>query len=211
MSIKTLDFKTEIKAAENDNVKTFEAYASTFGNVDSHLDIIMKGAFLESLKKRTPKLAYQHNVTKLAGVITEAKEDDFGLKVKGDFLDTELGIQAYKEVKAGAIDSLSIGYATKDAEYLDNGVRELKEVDLYEVSFVTFPANDKAIVTNVKADDIKTKKEFEILLRDAGFSRKEATRIALHGFKTSEEIQRDADNSELNELINNLNKKFRGN
>jgi HK97 family phage prohead protease len=89
MDVKHLDFNAEIKTvSDKGSKKTFEAYASTFGNMDHHDDVIMKGAFIESLKKRNPKLAYQHDVTKLVGVITAAEEDDKGLLVRGEFLDT---------------------------------------------------------------------------------------------------------------------------
>lgn len=210
MGIKTLDFRTEIKASEDDGIRSFEAYGSTFGNIDSYKDIVMKGAFTNSLQKRMPKLAYQHDYTKLVGVIKNAEEDEIGLRVKGEFIDTPLGNQVYQEVKSGAINEMSIGYATKQSDYDEDGVRRITELDLYEVSFVTFPANDKAIITSVKSD-IKTIKDFEHFLRDAGYSRKDAKRLALYGFKTSEEIQRDADSSELKSLLNNLQNQIKGN
>lgn len=211
MDIKHIDFITEFKTAEEDRsgAKVFEAYASTFGNIDHHDDVIMKGAFVESLKKRTPKLAYQHDVTKLVGVIKAAEEDDNGLLVRGEFLNTPLGQQVYEEVKAGAITQMSIGFSTSEAEFDDRGVRLIKEIDLYEVSFVTFPANEAAVVTSIKADNIKTIRQFESFLRDAGFSKADATRIASHGYKSSDEIKRDANNSELTQSILQLTNKFK--
>ena len=208
MEVKQLNFVTDIKADNSEGVKTFEAYASTFGNKDHHDDVIMKGAFVDSLKRRTPKLAYQHDVTQLVGVIKAAEEDDTGLLVRGEFLDTTLGNDVYKMVKAGAINQMSIGFATNESSYNDDGTRMLKSIELYEVSFVTFPANEQAQVTSVK-NNIKTIREYEEFLRDAGFSRKEATRYALHGFKSSEEIERDAMESELKQSIQDLTNKFK--
>ena len=192
---KTLDFVTEIKA-EN---KSFEAYGATFGNTDHHNDIISKGAFNQSIAKRIPKIAYQHDTEKLVAVVKEIYEDGKGLKIKGDFLNTPLGLQVYEEVKAGAINQMSIGFKVNESEYDEKNIRTIKSVDLYEVSFVTFPANEQALVTSVK-----TIRDFEGFLRDAGYSRNEAKRIALYGFNKKEE-KRDAADSELLNTLNTLN------
>ena len=66
----------------------------------------------------------------------------------------------------------------------------MDEVDLFEISLVTFPMNEKATVVDVKS--LTTEREFERFLRDAGYSRKEATAIALHGFKGLTDGQREA-------------------
>lgn len=200
MDKKTLDFKAEIKA-EN---KSFEAYGATFGNVDHHNDVILKGAFNDTIQKRIPKLAYQHDVTKLVGVVKEVYEDGKGLKIKGDFLNTPLGLQVYEEVKAGAINQMSIGFKVNESEYDDKGTRSIKSVDLFEVSFVTFPANEQAMVTNVK-----TIRDFEGFLRDAGYSRNEAKRIALYGFNKKDE-EREAIESDVLKKLVILNKTIKG-
>lgn len=209
MDVKYLNFKTEIKANDKGDAKTFEAYGSTFGNVDSYDDVVLKGAFLETLQKRTPKILYQHDYTKIAAVMTAAEEDDKGLLIRGEFLNSTLGRDVREEVRKGAIDSMSIGFSINEQEFDERGVRFIKSVDLYEVSFVTFPANEKAVVTSVKASGIQDIRAFEIFLRDAGFSRKDATRYALHGFKSSDEIQRDASASELKQSLIDLTNKFK--
>jgi phage head maturation protease len=109
--------------------------------------------------------------------------DRCGLYVKGRISkDVQKGREAMALMRMGALDSMSIGFVTKQASQEGNGsVRRLDEVDLYEISLVTFPMNDKATVTDVKS--LTTEREFERFLRDAGYSRKEATAIALHGFK----------------------------
>ena len=87
---------------------------------DSYGDLIAPGAFAASLKQRTPKMLYQHNSDQIAGVWTRAFEDPKGLFLEGTFLDTPLGIQAYKECKAGALDSMSIGFSTVKYSYDEN-------------------------------------------------------------------------------------------
>lgn len=213
---KHLDFKTEIKALSN---MQFEAYAATFGNKDHHDDVIEKGAFLDTLTKRMPKLLYQHNTSQIVGVIKSAVEDSNGLLISGMFIDTPLGNQVYQEVKAGAIDQMSIGFSPIDVEY-DGDVRKIKKIALYEASFVTFPANEMARVVSVKADDIATIRDFEKALRELGFSKEKAVAIASNGFKSkdterdvevnSNDTGREAEANELKSLIISLTKQIKG-
>ncbi|EXT35569.1 caudovirus prohead protease family protein, partial [Acinetobacter sp. 25977_1] len=103
-------------------------------------------------------------------------------------------------LKAGAIDGLSIGYSTKKANQQTNGVRELVEVDLSEISIVTQPANERSLITSVKSklDDgeLPTLPEFEKFLRESGFSKNQATAIASKGLRSllseSEEETKEA-------------------
>ncbi len=151
---KSFPFKLELK---DDAARSVEGWASTFGNKDSYDDIIVPGAFVNSIKARLPKMLYQHNSDQPIGVWTAASETQYGLYVKGELLDTMLGNDVYKMLKAGAISDMSIGYSTLDSDYdPKTNVRTLKEIDLWEVSLVTFPANDKANITMVKSvsDDI---------------------------------------------------------
>ena len=140
------DFKMD------DDARTVEGWASTFNNTDRGGDAIAPGAFADSIKLRKPKMLWQHDSQQVIGVWDSATETEQGLYVKGRVLDTALGNDAYKLAKAGAIDSMSIGYAVKDATYdRATGVRTLKKVDLWEVSLVTFPMNERAQITTVKA------------------------------------------------------------
>jgi HK97 family phage prohead protease len=150
---KSFPLKIEIKEdPENPDARTVEGWASTFGNKDSYNDIILRGAFINSLKERMPRMLWQHDSDQPCGVWDSATETDQGLYVKGRILPTSLGNDVYELLKAGAIDSMSIGYTTVDASYdYDSGVRTLKELELWEVSLVTFPANEQARITNVKA------------------------------------------------------------
>jgi len=169
---------------EPDEDGVFEGYASVFDVVDQGMDIVAKGAFTKSLGSgRKVKMLWQHDVRKVIGVWDELREDERGLYVKGRLLkDVGLGREAMALMRAGAIDSMSIGYRSIEAVPEAGGrVRKLMEVDLFEVSLVTFPMNEAATVTDVKS--ITTEREFEAFLRDAGYSRKEAAAITLHGFK----------------------------
>ncbi len=174
----TFEFKRE-----PDMDGEFEGYASVFGIVDEGMDVVERGAFAKSLATRTPKMLWQHGADKPIGVWTEVKEDERGLFVKGRLLkEVQQGKEAMALIKAGAIDSMSIGYRVKEASSEGNGaVRKLLEVELFEISLVTFPMLPAAMITDVKS--IKTIRDFEKSLRDAGFSKKEAMAIAADGFK----------------------------
>lgn len=176
---------------EPDEDGRFEGYASVFGIVDQGMDVVERGAFAKSLANRKPKMLWQHDMAQPIGVWEEMMEDERGLYVKGRLLkEVEKGREAMALLRAGAIDSMSIGYKTIEAMPEGGGrIRKLMEVDLFEVSLVTFPMLPDAKITSVKS--IKTEREFEQFLRDAGYSRKEATAIALHGFKAIDP-QRDA-------------------
>lgn len=177
----------------------FEGYASTFGNVDRGSDIVVAGAFTESLRKRPPakvKMLLQHDTRRLAGVWTEMAEDGKGLKVKGRLLlSIQDGKETYELMRAGALDAMSIGYRTLTEEYdRTTGVRKLMAVDLMEVSIVTFPMNDKATVQTVKdGKELPTIRELErTLMREAGLSASQAKALLGGGYKSLEAAARDA-------------------
>ena len=210
----SIEIKSSIKAYNEDeedkDYGTFEGYGSVFGNKDLGNDVIESGAFAKSLKKRKPqnvKLLYQHKSDMPIGVFDEIREDDHGLVVKGRLaLKTQAGAEAYELLKMGALDGLSIGFRVnpKEVSYDKRGnKRIIKEVDLMEVSLVTFPMNPQATVRSVKGEDI-TIREWEKGLRDAfQLSRSEAKMCA----KALDECfdQRDAvSNSDLVEAIKNL-------
>lgn len=202
MEIKELRIAAEIKAVDDSG--TIEGYGSIFGNVDSYGDVVAKGAFTRTLEvasntKRMPAMLWQHNADEPIGVWTMMREDAKGLFVKGRLADTQRGREALELIKMGALSGLSIGYSTVESEFDDEtDTRLLTDVNLWEVSPVTFPANDKARITVAKSADIKTRRDFEGFLRDAGFSRTAAKQIASHGFDSS---QRDVDDESDLELL----------
>jgi HK97 family phage prohead protease len=180
---------------EPDNDGVFEGYASVFGVVDQGMDVVERGAFRKSLGSRKVKMLWQHDMSQPIGVWDDIYEDERGLFVRGRLLkEVEKGREAMALLRAGAIDSMSIGYRTMEAIPEGDGrVRKLMEVDLFEISLVTFPMLPDAKVTNVKS--ITTERDFERFLRDAGYSRKEAVALTLHGFKALQR-QRDAGDEE---------------
>jgi HK97 family phage prohead protease len=164
-------------------------YGSVFDEVDSYGDRIVKGAFVESLAKRKPKMLWQHRMDKPIGMWDTVAEDGKGLRVDGRLADTMQGREARELVKMGAMDGLSIGYRTS-ADEMEGDIRILKKIELYEVSFVTIPAASSAVVTSIKSE--MTERGFETLLIEQGFSRSAAKTIVATGFKGYLEKLRDA-------------------
>lgn len=190
-----LDIPFQIKAVSDDGL--FSGYGSVFGVVDSYKEIVAPGAFKDSLDGRLPSLLWQHRSGEPIGVYTGVREDSIGLHVEGKLaLKTARGAEAYELLKMGAISGLSIGFITREDSYDKvSGVRTLKKVDLWEVSLVTFPANDAARVSSVKGiDSISSLSDVESYLRDVGgFSRREALALvsrikSLHGPSDSDEL-----------------------
>lgn len=178
MALDNMSFDFEFKA-ENSETGIIEGYGSVFGNEDSHGDVILRGAFNETLQKRNPKMLWQHRMDSPIGTWDEVKEDDRGLWVKGRIITkTQLGSETVELIKAGVVSGLSIGYRTIDAEYRGD-LRVLKAVDLYEISAVTLGSNDLATITGVKT--IETERDLERVLIDAGLSRKVAKAISAQG------------------------------
>ena len=194
-NLQTKSLSLEVKVMEENGTRKISGYGAIFGNEDSYSDIILPGAFAESLGKRPfPKFLAQHSWDEVLGKWTLAREDERGLYLEGEFAKTSAGDDYYELCKMGAIDGLSIGYATIESETDAKSRRLLKKLDLWEVSLVTFPANELATVTGVKSH--KTEREFENFLRDAGYSRDAAKTITAHGYKALGN-QRDAEAEEL--------------
>jgi HK97 family phage prohead protease len=142
----------EVKRLQEDGA--FAGYASVFGHIDSQLDMVLPGAFRKTLAKRGAdiKLLWQHNVQEPIGIFTRIEEDERGLYVEGRLLlEVQKAREAYSLLKAGAVRGLSIGYvASRFSVHEETDVRRISELELYEISLVTFPANDKAQITQVK-------------------------------------------------------------
>ena len=191
MQTAILNVRAELKATGEGVV---EGYGSVFDVVDSYADVVEKGAFARTLKEgRAPAMLWQHDTAEPIGVWESLREDDTGLFVKGRFANTQRGQEAYELVKIGALSGLSIGYSVRDARLEKNGIRVLTDIDLWEVSPVTFPANDAARITRVKAGEIQNRTDFERFLREAGFSISQAKAITAKGFNPT--TLREADDS----------------
>lgn len=145
---------------------SFSGYASVFGIIDSQGEEVASGAFDLSLKAwaisgKMPKLLWQHDYRQPIGLWREIREDNHGLFVKGQLLlDLAQGREAYSLLKNGVVDGLSIGFVTVRARRAEgragaSPLRILEEVNLQEVSLVTFAANPKAKVERVKMQDLQ--------------------------------------------------------
>jgi HK97 family phage prohead protease len=161
-------FSFEIKEAlekKEKNSFVFEGYASTF-DIDLEDDRIVPGAFKESIKEQMPKLLWGHNPHEPAiGTIDIAKEDGKGLFITASMptSDSLVRDRIMPQMKHGSINQMSIGFKIVDSEIIENEeqakayrftfekvIRLIKEVKLFEVSLVNFPANPEAMVTELQ-------------------------------------------------------------
>jgi uncharacterized protein len=172
---------------------TFQGYAAVFNREDLGHDIILPGAFRQSLAARKAdgiRMLFQHDPAEPIGVWDELREDAHGLFAKGRLLpDVARAREVLALLKGGAVDGLSIGFrAVRASKEAKTGIRRISEIDLWEISVVTFPMQPDARIAAVKSHPFAgrrpTSKEFEQwLTRDAGFSRSEARALAAHGLK----------------------------
>lgn len=171
----------------------FEGYASVFGVLDFHRDVIAPGAFKATISQMKARgfnvpMYLNHGAKGGAdglpsGVWDSIEEDDKGLAVKGRVLglDTDIGRYRYDLVKGGALRGISIGYrvAAGGATYGKTQTeprRTLKAVDLAEISLVDNPSNHMASVTQIKSADDFDPRELEAMLREATLSRSDAVK-----------------------------------
>ncbi len=145
--------------ARIENEGSFEGYASVFGVPDLGKDIVMQGAFRQSLAIRGAngiKLLWQHNPSEPIGRWTSIIEDARGLRVRGRL---NLAVSKARDIHAlmidGAIDGLSIGFRTqKSRPDTRHGYRRLEQIDLWEISLVTFPMLPQARVLHAKRNPL---------------------------------------------------------
>lgn len=174
---------------------TFTGYGSVFGNVDSYNEVVAKGAFSESLAEikasgdPLPAL-WQHNNDQPIGGYDTLEEDDTGLKVSGFLMVDAIGLarEAHALMQRRVVKGLSIGYYVRGDSYDEKTrIRTLTKLDLQEISIVTFPANDEALIDTVKQKlargDLPTLREFEKSQRELGFSKWCTDYISAHGYK----------------------------
>ena len=209
-SIETVDFKFyEGKQG------LFSGYASVYGGVDSYGDTIMEGAYASTIvdRERPVQLRFNHE----AGVIgkwTRMEEDAKGLYVEGELTPGHSkAMDVYASLMHQAISGLSIGYRPVKFTPNETGGFDLEEISLIEISVVESPADLNAQIGNIKSalDEVKTLKEIETLLRDAGgFSRADATALVSR-IKALTHGDRDAekDASELLKYIQSASLKLR--
>ena len=200
-----------------------QGYGSVFNVVDYYEERVMPGAFKDSLQqhaneKTYPAMLRDHDTTKVVGVYTGITEDAVGLQVTGKFaMDVQVGKETYSIVKMyhdnGQSFGLSIGYRVLEwkEDPTSRKVINLTKLDLREVSLVPFPALRVARTTGVKFEsEVPTEREFEKLLREAGFSRNQAREVCDHGYKSLLRPKYDSF-ADVVEALNNLKTIMKGN
>lgn len=210
--MKTKDFALQVKDLSEDG--TFTGYGSVSGNVDSYGEKVMPGAFAASLAKHKREgtnvlMLWQHNPHEPIGVWEDLAEDAKGLWGKGRLvLEVQKAREIHALMKQGAIGGLSIGYREVKVTP-DGNVINLEELDLKEISPVSFPANRRARIETVKSErmeefarrlrdgDPMPIKDFEDVLRDVGIPKSMATAIASHGYAKA--IRSESEGSQAND------------
>lgn len=194
---KSCNANFEFKAESGDTAEQgiVKGYASIFEEIDDCNDFVSKGAFSKSIKGKLAqdvKMLFNHDRNKPVGRWTIVKEDNKGLYVEGVInKKTSAGSDLWENIKEKVIDSLSIGYKTIEAAYHETKqgwVRNLKEVNLYEVSFVTIPMLRTATLTESK--DFTPDSIYHIL-RSSGINHNNSLQIATKGFEAVQNPQDD--------------------
>ena len=181
----------DLKSIADDGA--FEGYASLFNREDLGRDIILPGAFRDSLARKGVagiRLLFQHNPAEPIGAWDDLQEDTKGLRARGRLtLDVARAREVHALMRAGAIDGLSIGFrAVKAHRDRATGIRRIAQLDLWEISIVTFPMLPDARIRSVKhrpfAGRRPRERELERwLTQDAGFTRSEARALLRRGFE----------------------------
>ena len=204
MEIKNLSLDSVRFKFADDKPGVFSGYASVFNGVDSYGDTIMPGAYKGTLEGRDRPIQLRWNHWgPVIGKWLSIEEDEIGLKVTGELTPGHsVADDAYALLKHGAVTGMSIGYRVKSAmDFPEENRRELKEIELIEISIVENPADNAAQISGVKSaiNDAESLKEIESILRDVGrFSRADATALVAR-IKSLTHGERDVkkDTSEL--------------
>lgn len=219
MTYQTINVPLEVKSVSG---REFDGYGAVFGNVDYGGDIITRGAFRDTLKQHKkdntqPLMFWMHDSTQVPGIWKTIREDDEGLHVSGEVLDTTLGKDVQILLSKKAVRGLSIGYRPVDVDWRDDGIRLLKKIDLFEVSIVSLAMNPLAKIESVKTrlssegEYVPTERELEAHFRKLGCSKNVARTLCvkLFGGKSStgempEGDRWDAGNAEEAEAVKAL-------
>ena len=146
-----------------DDAGTISGYFSTYDRTpDSYGDVIAKGAFTETIEKRKESghpfpLCWNHDLDQIIGSVNpdDIQDTDKGPLMTASFFNTQLAQEKREIVKSGVVYQFSFAYDILEAGpvELENGIKanELKKLDLFEVSIVPIPANQNAVMTEVKA------------------------------------------------------------
>jgi len=129
-----------------------DAYLTAWDTIDSYKTSFQRGCFKKTFENRANKIKVLWNHDVLAGKCLEAREDEYGAFVRVQLnLATETGRTAFEHIKAGDVDSFSFGFNVVQDKWVD-GIRTFTEVKVLECSPVLFPANDAAVIIDVRED-----------------------------------------------------------
>ncbi|MGL5435884.1 MAG: HK97 family phage prohead protease [Lachnospiraceae bacterium] len=157
MSLKRSKKSIQFKMDDFDEEQgIFSGYGAIFGNIDSGGDVIEPGAFSKTLAsgwERVKILALHNDCWLPIGKPLELKEDENGLFISAKISDTQMGRDVKALLKDGVLNELSIGYDPVTFDIDEDGIRHLKELDLWEVSVVTWAMNPQATIADYKSTD----------------------------------------------------------
>ncbi len=200
----TIQYKTiavdDIDLKMDGASRKFRGYASVFNGTDSYGDTILPGAFSKALKDAMPKMFFGHEWNLPIGKWLTAVEDEKGLLVEGELTEGNPQSDAVlAALRHGTVDGLSIGFRLNkdDYEEKETGGRLIKSISrLFEISVVSFPADGAARIAEVRSEDIediKTIRDLESFLRDAGGFSKTAAATLIAKAKAIFSDLRDAE------------------
>lgn len=194
------------KSAED--AGTISGYFSTYDRIpDSYGDVIAKGAFTETIRKRKESghpfpLCWNHDLNQIIGSVDpdDIEDTDKGPLMKASFFNTQLAQEKREIVKSGVVYQFSFAYDVLEAGpvELENGVKayELKKLELFEVSIVPVPANPRAEITDIKTGRRNSSKD-EGTIREA-ISALEAGITALRSLIEAEDPEDGEDKTKAN-------------
>ena len=225
-----MKFKTvELKAADNGII---EGYFSTYDKTpDSYGDIIDPGAFTKTFEKREESghpfpLCFNHDFSAVIGAVDSVKDTEKGPFITAHFLDTDQAQDVRKMLQSGAIYQFSFAYDILGArkptpeEEKDGVMQVLTEIEVFEISVVTVPANQNAVVTDVKSGRRNSQKDAEVIkqirdlaqsLLDEGDDKKPEENEAENGKaapevnEASKELTGSGNSKETEELLKKIN------
>lgn len=166
----------EIRSLNDDG--TFEGYLTVWDTVDSYNSTFRRGSFAKTIQNRSSKVKVFYDHEHLVGSSIELREDDHGVYGKGKLnLSVDKAVEAYEFMKDGTLEGLSFSFRSIKDSY-EAGVRVIEELELFEYGPVVFPANENALVTDVRSKDFNESLTQEMLY-SRSFRVKEALSVTL--------------------------------
>ncbi len=186
MTLGTFNYKFLIDKAETEIRPGFIKGVATTPKLDTYDDIIAVGAFEASIKDRgvsgprAVKMLAQHDQRAVIGNWLSLKYEGDKLLCEGLIdLENQKGAEYYGHVKKDQVGSLSVGFTTQTRQYDEETyVRTIIKGDLREISLVTFPANEEAVITQVKSAGVQRLSDIEkLVVQECGLSRRQSQKL----------------------------------